>query len=44
MRRKTSARSESADSRCDLLVDGVKEVIIDVWGQLEFIFTGEIPE
>ena len=25
MRRKTSARSESADSRCDLLVGEVKE-------------------
>ena len=25
MRRKTSARSESDDSRCDLIVDGVKE-------------------
>ena len=29
MRRKTSTRSESADSRCDLLVDGWKHVIID---------------
>ena len=25
VRRKTSTRSKSADSRCDLLVDGVKE-------------------
>ena len=43
-RRKTSDRSESGDSGCDLDVDGGKLVEYRCLGSLEFISMGEIPE